>query len=205
MTLSSSPGRRERKKREARDRILDAAVTLFADHGYDATTIDEIADSADCSRATVFNFFRRKSDLVLAWFEDRREELAARLAELDPDALRTADRLRLAFRAIAQLFDEEPRTGRAMARAWLQAGGTLLAAESDTSRLFADMIRAGQERGDVHSGVDADRAGLVLFDAYLGVLYRWASRDVARPALGSDLDATLDVLLAGLSAQATAH
>ncbi len=197
--MSGGPGRRERKKREAWQRILDGAVALFAAQGYNATTMEEIAESTDVSRATVFNFFPRKSDLVLAWFEARRAELARRLSERESDPIPTSRRLALALRAISQMFDQDPRTGRAMARAWLQAGGPLLAPDSDTSRMFANTIRAGQERGDVDLRIDADRAGLVLFDAYLGVLYRWASREEATGGFGSDLDATLDVLLAGIS------
>lgn len=197
--MSSDPGRRERKKRGTRQRLLDAAVALFAAQGYEATTMDEIAESADFSRATVFNFFPRKSDLVLAWFEDRRAELASRLAEYDAGATRTAQQLAIALHAIAGMFAQDPRTGRAMARAWLQAGGPLLAADSDTSRMFAATIRAGQERGDVDPRIDADRAGLVLFDAYLGVLYRWASREEATAGFATELDATLHVLLTGIS------
>jgi AcrR family transcriptional regulator len=192
-------GRRARKKRATRQRILGAAVAVFADQGYDATTMEQIAESADFARATVFNFFPRKSDLILAWFEDRRAELASRLAEHEAGATQTARQLAFALHLIAGMFDQDPRTGRAMARAWLQAGGPLLAAESDTPRMFADTIRAGQERGDVDPRIDADRAGLVLFDAYLGVLYRWASREEATAGFGSDLDATLDVLLTGIS------
>jgi len=200
MRLSSSPGRRERKKVETRQRILASAVDLFAAQGYDATTMDDIAESADVSRATVFNFFPRKSDLVLAWFVDRRAELAGRLAESEQDGSQTSSHLAFALGVIAQMFDHDPRTGRAMVRAWLQAGGPLLTPVSETSSMFADAIRAGQQRGDVDPRIDADRAGLVLFDAYLGVLYRWASRDDEQTSFEADLVATLSVLLIGISA-----
>ena len=66
--------------------------------------------------------------------------------------------------------------------------------------MFADAVRAGQQRGDVDLGIDADRAGLVLFDAYLGSLYRWALRDDVEAGFESDLVATLDVLLRGIAA-----
>lgn len=198
MRLSSSPGRRERKKVETRHRILTSAVGLFAARGYDATTMDDIAESADVSRATVFNFFPRKSDLVLAWFEERRAELAGRLAG-EQDGSQTATHLAFALGVIAQMFDHDPRTGRAMVRAWLQAGGPLLTPESETSSMFADAIHAGQQRGDVDLRIDADRAGLVLFDAYLGVLYRWASREDEQASFEADLVATLSVLLVGIS------
>lgn len=196
--MSMPLGRRERKKLETRQRILDGAVALFAARGYDATTMDDIAESADVARATVFNFFPRKADLVLAWFTDRRAEVAGRLAEVDGLTTGTAAQLGVAFRAIAQVFDQDPRTGRAMVRAWLQAGGPLLTAESDTSSIFADTIREGQRRGDVLPGIDADRAGCVLFDAYLGVLYRWVGRDETEAGIEEDLLAVLDVLLTGV-------
>lgn len=199
MELSSSPGRRERKKIETRQRILAGAVALFAARGYDATTIEDIAESADVSRATVFNFFPRKSDLVLAWFVDRRTELASHLAERD-DGTRTSSQLVRAFGLIARMFEHDPRTGRGMVRAWLQAGGPLLSPSSETSSMFAEAVRAGQQRGDVDPGVDADRAGLVLFDAYLGSLYRWALNEEVGTGFESDLVATLDVILRGIAA-----
>jgi len=191
-------GRRERKKLETRQRILAAAVALFSTRGYDATTMDEIAESADVARATVFNFFVRKSDLVLAWFSDRRAEVEGRLSGIELADAGTATRLATMIRAIAHVFDVDPRTGRAMVRAWLEAGGPLLTTDPEMSQLFADAIRAGQLRGDVASGVNADHAGRIVFDAYLGSLYRWMSHDDAGTKLEAHLLAMLDVLMAGI-------
>lgn len=61
---------RERKKRETRQRIADVATLLFVTRGFDAVTVAEIADAADVSRVTVFNYFPRKEDM----FFDRHEE-----------------------------------------------------------------------------------------------------------------------------------
>lgn len=58
------PGLRERKKRATRTAIHDVAMSLFADQGFAGTTIDEIADGADVSRATVFSYFPTKEDIV---------------------------------------------------------------------------------------------------------------------------------------------
>ena len=57
-------GLRERKKRATRTAIHDAAMSLFADQGFAGTTIDEIAERADVSRATVFSYFPAKEDIV---------------------------------------------------------------------------------------------------------------------------------------------
>lgn len=63
-------GRRARKRRETRDRIADAAMKLFLDRGYEATTMDDIADSADVSRRSLFDYFAMKEDVMFARQDD---------------------------------------------------------------------------------------------------------------------------------------
>ena len=57
-------GLRERKKRATRAAIHDAGMRLFAEQGFAGTTIDQIAEVADVSRATVFSYFPTKEDIV---------------------------------------------------------------------------------------------------------------------------------------------
>lgn len=57
-------GLRERKKQATRVAIRDAAMRLYADQGFAGTTVDEIAQAADVSRATVFSYFPTKEDIV---------------------------------------------------------------------------------------------------------------------------------------------
>ena len=63
-TSTLSLGRRERRKLEVRARILAAARELFAKHGFEATTVDEIARAADVAPATFFNHFQSKQALL---------------------------------------------------------------------------------------------------------------------------------------------
>ena len=64
-------GLRERKKRQARDRIVEEAGRLFADRGFAATTIEGIATASDVSPGTVYNYFGTKNTLLLAHLENR--------------------------------------------------------------------------------------------------------------------------------------
>jgi AcrR family transcriptional regulator len=58
-------GRRSRKKVQTRRTIEDSALTLFAEQGFEATTVEQISDHADVSTATFFRYFPSKADVVL--------------------------------------------------------------------------------------------------------------------------------------------
>lgn len=59
-------GVRERKRRETRARIAETGLKLFLQHGYDATTLDAMADAAGISRRTFFAYFSSKEDVLLS-------------------------------------------------------------------------------------------------------------------------------------------
>jgi len=58
-------GLRERKKQKTKASIQREALRLFKKHGYDATTIEDIAAAADISESTFFNYFPSKEDVVI--------------------------------------------------------------------------------------------------------------------------------------------
>jgi AcrR family transcriptional regulator len=72
---TETEGLRERKKRQTREAIADAAMRLFVEHGFDAVTVADVARAADVSQKTVFNYFPTKEDLVLHGGQDRRAAL----------------------------------------------------------------------------------------------------------------------------------
>ena len=200
----ATPGRRERKKQETRERILESAVALFAAHGYDSTTMEAIGDRADVSRATVFNYFPRKEDIVFEWFGHMRTAFAAALADDDQHTVDSTNRLRRAFRVLAELYEADPATGREMVRAWQRAGGPLVAQQSDALRFVVDTVRAGQRAGDMDTDVDPERIALILFDVYLGVLYRWVVDETGQLALAEQLTTALDLILPAIFCAAPA-
>ena len=77
-------GLRERKKQQTRELIAETARALFAERGFEAVTVAEIARTADVSEKTVFNYFPTKEDLVYWRLETFEEELLAAIRDRKP-------------------------------------------------------------------------------------------------------------------------
>lgn len=73
-------GLRERKKRETRRRIIEVAVDLFADRGFEQVPVADVAAAADVSTATVFNYFATKEDLIYDGMASFHKELLGSIA-----------------------------------------------------------------------------------------------------------------------------
>src|SRR2546421_2894686 len=70
-------GRRAQSKQEIRERIVQAALTLFQTKGFDATTTRAIARKAGIAEGTVFNYFKTKDDIALYFFEQEVDQAMA--------------------------------------------------------------------------------------------------------------------------------
>jgi AcrR family transcriptional regulator len=86
-------GLRERKKQQTRDRIANEALRLFAERGYDETTLADIAEAAEVAPRTIFAYFDSKEDIVLCKELTFLETLKHKLDERPPGTT-TVDALR---------------------------------------------------------------------------------------------------------------
>ncbi|HUJ34117.1 MAG TPA: TetR family transcriptional regulator [Solirubrobacteraceae bacterium] len=92
-TSAAKLGLRERKKQQTRDTIARAALRLFAERGYDETTLAEIAEAADVAPRTIFAYFESKEDILFSDESGYLNELKRMLDER-PAGTTTVDALR---------------------------------------------------------------------------------------------------------------
>ncbi|MEU6220666.1 TetR/AcrR family transcriptional regulator [Streptomyces sp. NPDC047022] len=188
-------GRRERNKQRMKARIFSAALSLFAEKGFEQTKVDDITERADVARGTFFNHFQHKEELVTTWSSQRQLRFEEKLRQGTP----TNDDLRVALgRCMAALVEineeEEPGLNRVMLTSWVRAG-LPITEPPRTAEVFADVIRAGVAEGRIRSGVDPVQVGHLLRDAYLGVLFRWCRGDLKGEGLATELQRIVDFLL----------
>ncbi len=101
--MVASEGLRERKRRQTRQRIVDAGMALFLAKGIEATTLDEIAEAAEISRRSFFAYFPAKEDIALAWQEGADIALQQAVIEAAPGR-EPLEAVQVAIVALAPLF-----------------------------------------------------------------------------------------------------
>ena len=168
-TVATSKGQR------TRERILEAALGLFADKGYEATTMRDIAAAAGCSLGLAYRYFDRKEDLVLA--------LYARLARDLEEAARDLPR-----GTMGERFERAMRLKLGLLRPYREAFGALFGAaltpHSGVAVLGPHTADVREQVGRVFELVvsgatDAPRErqvrqlARVLYVAHLGLLLYW--------------------------------
>ncbi|MDT5074542.1 MAG: hypothetical protein QOH82_3862 [Mycobacterium sp.] len=82
---SESPGLRERKKLRTRAVLIDAAMDLCLKHGYEQTTVEQIAASADVSPRTFSRYFPTKDAVFLTLVDDYAHEVAIELEAVESE------------------------------------------------------------------------------------------------------------------------
>jgi len=184
---------RERKKAKTRAAIRQHAMRLFREHGYGATTVEQIAEAAEVSQSTFFRYFPTKEDVVLA---DDYDPLIVAAFKAQPPELHPIAALRGAMRSVfaelsaEQLAHERERQALIMSVPELRAGS--LDAFTQTIQLLTELVaeRAGRRPDEL-----AVRA---LAGAVIGVALAALLAAAENPT--ADLFALLDEAMAHLEA-----
>ncbi len=191
------PGLRERKKARTRAAIREHALRLFREQGYDATTVDQIAEAADVSPSTFFRYFPTKEDVVLL---DEFDILAVGAFEAQSADLSPVAAFRAAARtAFGSLGADELARLRETAELTLTVPEIRARAMDEFARTIGVIAEAAARR----SGRDPnDFAVRNVAGAIVGVIMAatmpWS--DWADEAAGSDMLDRIDAGLAHLEA-----
>lgn len=173
----ATPGRRERRKREVRERILAAAARLFLRNGFEATTVDQIAEEADVAQKTFFNHFPTKQSVFealangrLALFED------AVVAERRRGSS-TRKRLERVFALMADHVSEVKELARDLVLHMMHAPPEAANGSEQLSTLqsaIGPLLRDGQEQGDVRRDHDVAFMTELIVGAFCMIMIQWA-------------------------------
>ncbi|MEU3398283.1 AcrR family transcriptional regulator [Streptomyces filamentosus] len=191
------------RRRATRAKLYEAAVTLIAEQGFSATTVDEIAERAGVAKGTVYYNFKSKTELfeellrhgvslLTASLRTAAEETAARggsrvaaLDEMIRAGLVFIDR----YPAFTQLYVAELwRTNRA----W---NSTLLVVRQEAVAVVEGVLREGVEAGELSEEIDVQLTAAALVGMVLVAALDWKAFQSERSL--DDVHAALSLLLHG--------
>jgi AcrR family transcriptional regulator len=188
--------RERRRTRTMRD-IQTQALRLFAEHGYDQTTTEQIADAADISPRTFFRYFPTKEDVVL-W--DEYDAVMGDLLEQRPKSEPLGETVRaLTRQALDGLYKRDP--ARLLARYRLLFGVPAVRAH------FLEFARSGVAqlnaalavgRGSLHDDLKVQLTAIAIIDAAGAAGDRWQQGDGKEDLLAL-FDQATNALIEGIS------
>jgi AcrR family transcriptional regulator len=173
-----SEDRRKRRQRELRARIYEIARELFLEHGYKATTVNQIADAADIAPATFFNYFQSKSAIL----EAMTLEVFVHLEELVDEEFSRPGSAAERIGAFATRVAGEILSVHGLAKDVLLELVQMGLHEGDVAphlagliAPFTDVLREGQRQGSVRSDCDADFLAELVVGALNTTITHWMS------------------------------
>ena len=166
-------GRRERNKIRCRERILRSSRQLFSAKGYEETTMDDVAERSEVSKATLYNYFPGKDSLLMgiaeAELEQIREMIEGELAE-EPSAL---ERLRRVLEAF--VLDSMCYISLSRKISYLNSceDSGMFATRLEMVRILRGLVCQAQDAGELRRDIDADDITELVMGLYLITQFQW--------------------------------
>ncbi len=178
----------------ARERLVDAAFELFDEHGYEQTTVDDIAKRANVSRTTFFRQYRSKEDVIFPDHDALLEAIANRLASSTESTalVAVAEAVRL---VLVRYVEEGDRARRryALTSRVAPLRDREIASVARYQRLFREFIAAWMTPLP-DAELRAELMAAAVVSAHNHVLRRWLRGECAEPL--SEVSTAMDAVIA---------
>jgi AcrR family transcriptional regulator len=201
---TAAVGRREQQRRETLRVIKAAALELFAQNGFDATTTKQIADAAGVAHGTVFLVAPTKDALLVAVLEEQlRQVLEARTASMPRRSVEA--QIRHLCDGLYAFHAQRPDLSRVFVRAVLFFSDPVAKAQyeehvSGFSRYLATLLEKAKARGELAARTKTDAAADNTVALYVHLLVSFLNESTPdRRALESRFKSGLDLLFRGLA------
>lgn len=193
-------GKRQQKKEHTRQAILQAAIRLFGQRGYENTTIDTLASEAGVGKGTIYGYFRSKSDILLAFCNEEIDIVFTALTTNSPADASLADLLLMLFIEQFHFITQNPDFGRQLIREMVFPRQLTALRSKDMDDRYISQMRsvllAAQDRGELRRDLNLLFATGHFYALYLMTLSAWymgrlQDEDDVREALSMLIDQAL--------------
>lgn len=194
---------KRRRSGDKRDRILEAAVRVFAKNGFHATRVSDVAKAAGVADGTIYLYFRSKDEVLVSLFEDRVEKLLGFMSEELPKLPTAPQRLRAVIDMQLGLLEGERELAEVVTVIVRQSTRLLKEYAAPKFLAYLDaiarIVAEGQSTGNFRKDVSPHIAARAIFGALDGITLTWALGRAEQGALARAATQLSDVLLRGLA------
>jgi TetR/AcrR family transcriptional regulator, fatty acid metabolism regulator protein len=189
--------------REKRKQILDAAIRVFADHGYHGARVSDIAEHAGVAHGLLYHYFASKDDVLRTIFTENWGELIARFRAVEAADEPADEKLEGIAKILLRTWRNDPALVTVMVRevARSQQLRDRVDEVGEAFLIVERIIEEGQSSGTFRSDLDARLASWLFYGGLEEVLTGWvlrrlpdAEEDVARAERTA-----IDVALRGMA------
>jgi TetR/AcrR family transcriptional regulator, fatty acid metabolism regulator protein len=192
-----------RRGGDKRERILDAAVRVFAKKGFYATRVSEVAKAAGVADGTIYLYFTSKDELLVSLFEDRVGRLLAFLEAELPRAPSAPQKLRRIIELQLGLLEGERDLAEVITVILRQSTKLMKehAAPKFTAYLdaIARVVAEGQAAAELRDDVSPHLVARAIFGALDGITMTWALGKADRGGLVRASGQLAEIVLRGLA------
>jgi AcrR family transcriptional regulator len=193
---------RSQQAKQTKQRIYDAAITLFKQKGFEYVTIDEIVHRAGTAKGTFYNYFQTKGDIIVEEFRDIDqfyERNRKRLEKFPTASEKLIEFTRSQCRYIKTRMGLETLKGLYANQVGFSATDPFVVnPKRKLSVIVADLIREGQKSGEFRSDISAEELTLWLNRCMRGMFFDWAVEDESYDLITHGVRFFENFILAGL-------
>ena len=192
--------------RASRERIRDAALALFREHGFDGATLRAIGARAGMGASSIYRHVRSKEELLIEELAARQEEAWTAFRTGDDRRRPVRDRMAAFLRAqhdlLARDTDLTTIALRAKTHPERRVARRVLALQDRTIGLLTEILMSGRVRGEICRDVDVVAAARAIGHLTEGARVAWANGLLSAEECGHAVEASVDLLFRGLAGPA---
>jgi len=198
---------REKKKKQTKRAILEAAITLFSENGFEATSIEQIAKAAGVGKGTVYGYFQTKREIIKGFCEYELEQIHEELIRrANPDAS-LLDQMVTIYMTEFNHVTRNREFGRLYMREAIFPNDEDINADHDLNDKYFQMLfpilERAQERGELRRDLVLLHITGHFYGLFILILHAWYTGKIATEEIENAMTTLFLQLLEGLAPKST--
>jgi AcrR family transcriptional regulator len=193
---------REAKKKKNKQAILDAAISLFSENGYENTTIEHIAKIAGVGKGTVYSYFQTKKDILKGFCEYELEKIHQELVKRSDQDASILEQMLTIYMTEFHHVTQNREFGRLYMRESVFPCDSDVQSNLETDdkyfQILFPILQKGQERGELRKDIELLYMTAHFYSLYILIISAWYTGRISTEEVEPAMELLFSQVLEGL-------